>query len=331
MTEQPPEAHAEHLPEAVGLERLSERERTLGIRFFVAARADSPEAARNLITQEIKPTDKKVRTEGVYNPVLEGISIAERKDYWKKEGSPYEEALDKWRNRFTSVINRVTDETRIAAFKSILPDDPALKDKALNEINQDDATRLFREYSENKSDIDLFMRRAITNLTAQGVLEPSALQAHITHLRWIGTGFFGKETASMIGTQILFEVERKKDLSVVGRSVVSDFIDSNLERANNLGPEEADILKAVHQQAVLWGEEKKRREAPASTAEVAPQPTQPDEDDLLSAPIETRGTIQPEPIPPPVAEGTPTAQPQPPADATQLELRSPTNKVLQGQ
>lgn len=85
MTEQHAEAHEERPPEAVGLNALTEEQTVLGVRFFVAARAGSEEAARNLITQEIRAGDKKLRLEGAYNPVLEGISIAERKDYWEKE------------------------------------------------------------------------------------------------------------------------------------------------------------------------------------------------------------------------------------------------------
>lgn len=124
------------------------------------------------------------------------------------------------------------------------------------------------------------MRRAIANLTAQGVLQPEALQAHIAHLRWIGTGFFGKETASMIGTQILLEVERRKNLAVI-----SEFIDENMDRVNSFGPEEAETLRAVRQQAI----------ARATTPAARPQPaTQPEDDDLLPPPIENPGTVDPQ-------------------------------------
>lgn len=328
MTEQHPETQAEQA-KAVGLESLSETEKVIGVRFFVAARPGSPEAARSVLTQtEIRAESLKVSTEGNYNPILEPISISERRKFWADRGNP-PDALDQWRERFTVLINNVTDETRIAAFKSILPqNDDALKAKELKDIDKEDAIKLFNEYSNNKSDIDLFMRRAITNLTAQGVLQPAALQAHIAHLRWIGTGFFGKETASMIGTQILFEIERKQDLSVAGRSVVSDFIDSNLERVNNLGPEEAEILRVVHQQAVLWEEEKKKQ--PVVQVPVY------DEGDFLPGPIENPGAVRAEPkegddpTPPPVAEGARVAEGQPPVDANPPSVSTTTSTAEAG-
>jgi len=209
MTEQPYGAHEEQRPpETLGLKGLSERETVMGIRFFAAARVREQEAIDSILNQpEIKLEDLDPQIEAIYNPILGPRSLDERRQYWETKNISYDDALAQWKERFKTVVNRVTDTTRISTIRSILPEDnPELREKNLNDLSLEDATVLFRDYSENKSDIDKFMRRAIADAT-----DLEVLKTRLPHLRWVATGFFGSETASMIETQILIEAESKNN------------------------------------------------------------------------------------------------------------------------
>lgn len=190
----------------INLENLAPEQRAESIRYFAAARASSPEAATAVLTRdEISLDEINPQAEARYNLILEPESLRERQDYWETRNIEFDEALVQWKSRFTSLVSQVTSDTRTTAIKSILPEgNQELREKNLADITQDDAMTLFHEYSDNKSDIDKFMRRALTDPT-----DIDALKEMLPHLKWIATGFFGKDTAAKIENQLLLEAEVK--------------------------------------------------------------------------------------------------------------------------
>jgi len=188
------------------LNELSPEQALNSRRYFAAARIREEERRKSILEkEEVKLEDFDLQAEAIYNPIFEPGSLDERRQYWDLKNVGYDDALNQWKNRFQTLVSQVTDETRTLAIRSILPkENTELREKNLADISEDDAMVLFRDYSDNKSDIDKFIRRAIEDAT-----DLEILKIRLLHLKWIATGFFGKETAAKIETQLLLEAEAK--------------------------------------------------------------------------------------------------------------------------
>lgn len=169
----------------------------------------------------------------------ERLSIAERSEYWKKQGEmTFDQQQASWiedtTNTFTSARAFFTkteqgkDWAQALRRIGIQPES----------FSKDSATQLYTTYFAQEGGVQKFVDTTLAKYkTADGTFDTAALRKDLPALRWIA-GIFGDTYAPEIIAQLTDALAAKPD-------TLAQEANQN-ERVNNIIPREVELLDALH-------------------------------------------------------------------------------------
>jgi hypothetical protein len=214
----------------------------LWARFYLASKSPQSELAGLLdpaSTVDIMVATTKTTLETNYSPIAQKLSIQERISAWPPllSKTSFDEAKQKWRADVKRVITRISDkdELRLEALRLVLPDVEHSKFKV------GDAETLYDDYCDGASNTDAFVKNVTQRLTVDGHVDMQKLSDLTTHLEWISSMLFGKETAKAVSRMIEVQAQITNE-----PAKLADKLFHNKTRINNLSTPEKDVLGLLY-------------------------------------------------------------------------------------